>query len=414
MASPSSSSPTTPLLLKSPSSTSDSDFENNNNNNHHHHHHPCKVIIPMQIHKPVAILSGHVGSISSLALCGEFLLSASQSHDIIVWQHPDLRRFATFGHGHGSVKSLLALSNHVFTAHQDGHIRVWKLSRRSENLFRLLSTLPTTKDYLGNFLKQSNYVQTRRHHKKLWIQHADTISCLAVHNGVIYSGSWDKSIKVWRLSDFKCLESIKAHEDAINAVVAHKGLVYSASADGKIKIWKKDEKKSFLHCLKGVLERNKDVSWNSVIVCEDGRRRFVYGGGSDGSVVGWEEDEQQEQKEGWNLVCDINKAHEMAVLCLCSVGEMVCSGSADKSVGLWRRERGGGLVKVGVIRGHEGPVKCLQASRLGFGGGGEGGGGFMVYSGGLDKSLRVWWVSMESSEVKKDNDKKKDLRSLSY
>lgn len=154
------------------------------------------------------------------------------------------------------------------------------------------------------------------------------------------------------------------------------------------------------------------MSWNSVIVCEDGRRRFVYGGGSDGSVVGWEEGEQQQQKEGWNLVCDINKAHEMAVLCLCSVGEMVCSGSADKSVGLWRREWGGGLVKVGVIRGHEGPVKCLQASRLGFGG--SDGGGFMVYSGGLDKSLRVWWVSMESSEVKKDNDKKKDLRSLSY
>ncbi|KAM0954077.1 putative [Myosin heavy-chain] kinase transcription factor WD40-like family [Dioscorea sansibarensis] len=419
MASPpssSSSSPTAPLLLKSLSSTSDSDFENNNNNNnnnnqiHHHyqqqhHHHPCKVTIPMQIHKPVAILSGHVGSISSLALCGEFLLSASQSHDIIVWQHPDLRRFATFGHGHGSIKSLLALSNHVFTAHQDGHIRVWKLSPRSENLFRLLSTLPTTKDYLGNFLKQSNYVQTRRHHKKLWIQHADTISCLAVHNGVIYSGSWDKSIKIWRLSDFKCLESIKAHEDAINALVAHKSLVYSASADGKIKIWKKDEKKSS-HCLKGVLERNKDVSWNSVIVCEDRWRTFVYGGGSDGSVVGWEEDEQQQQQNGgWNLVCEMKKAHEMAVLCLCSVGELICSGSADKSVGLWRREWGGGLVKVGVIRGHEGPVKCLQASRHGFGGGG---GGFIVYSGGLDKSLRVWWVSMESSEVKKD------LRSMSY
>ncbi|KAJ0978902.1 hypothetical protein J5N97_014376 [Dioscorea zingiberensis] len=401
-------SPTTPLLLKSSSDT-DSDYYDNP--------HHCKLTMQIQFqiqspHKPLAILSGHVGAVSCLALCGEFVLSASQARDIIVWQQPDLRRFAKFGHGEGSVKALVAVANRVFTAHQDGHIRVWKVSRSSENVFRLLSTLPTTKDYLGNFMKQSNYVQTRRHHRKLWIQHSDSISCLAVHNGVIYSGSWDRSLKVWRLSDFKCLESIRAHEDAINGLVAHKGLIYSASADGKIKIWGKDRSKSS-HCLKGVLEGYRDVSWNSVILCEDGR--FVYGGGSDGRIAGWEEKYGETQQE-WKLVCDL-KAHEMSVLCLCSMGDLVCSGSADKSIVVWRRECGGGLLKIGVIRGHEGPVKCLQASSHSVGG------GFMLYSGGLDKSLRVWWVSMESSEVKQGEMvssnamqlmKNKDWRSLSY
>ncbi|KAF3650748.1 hypothetical protein FXO37_18320 [Capsicum annuum] len=43
------------------------------------------------------------------------------------------------------------------------------------------------------------------------VKHADSISCLAVYNGYIYSGSWGKSLKVWRTSDLKCLESIKAH-----------------------------------------------------------------------------------------------------------------------------------------------------------------------------------------------------------
>ncbi|KAA8519150.1 hypothetical protein F0562_013376 [Nyssa sinensis] len=295
-------------------------------------------------YRSLAVLSGHIGSVSCLAICGEFILSASQGKDIIVWQQPDLRQFTKFGHGDGSVKALVTVGNKVFTAHQDSRIRVWKVSRSSENIFRLVDTLPTTKDYLGKFMKQSNYVQTRRHHKRLWIEHADSISCLTVYNGLIYSGSWDKTLKVWRISDLKCLESIKAHDDAINGLVASKGIVYSASADGKIKAWGKEGKSS--HSLKGILEGHKDISLNSVIVSEDGR--LVYGGGSDG-------------------------------------------GSADKNISIWKRETNGGLCRVGVIRGHEGPIKCLQASPNSVGG------GFMLYSGSLDKSLRVWWVPKNST-----------------
>ncbi|XP_052193260.1 protein JINGUBANG [Diospyros lotus] len=334
-------------------------------------------------YKSLAVLSGHVGSVSCLALCGEFILSASQGKDIIVWQQPDLRQFTKFGQGDGSVKALVTVGNKVFTAHQDSRIRVWKVSRRSENVFRLVDTLPTTKDYLGKFMKQSNYVQTRRHHKRLWIEHADSISCLTVYNGLIYSGSWDKTLKVWRISDLKCLESIKAHDDAINGLVASKGIVYSASADGKIKAWGKEGNSS--HSLKGILEGHKDVSLNSVVVSDDGR--FVYGGGSDGFLVGWQ---GNREFSSWKIVCEV-KAHQMAVLCMCLMGDYLCSGSADKSIGIWKREFNGGICRVGRIRGHEGPVKCLQASPNGVGG------GFMLYSGSLDKSLRVWWVPKNSN-----------------
>ncbi|XP_059649168.1 protein JINGUBANG [Cornus florida] len=339
-------------------------------------------------YKSLAVLSGHIGSVSCLALCGEFILSASQGKDIIVWQQPDLRQFTKFGQGDGSVKALVTVGNKVFTAHQDSRIRVWKVSRRSENVFRLVDTLPTTKDYLGKFMKQSNYVQTRRHHRRLWIEHADSISCLAVYNGLIYSGSWDKTLKVWRVSDLKCLESIKAHDDAINGLVASKGVVYSASADGKIKAWGKEGKGS--HCLKGILEGHKDISLNSVIVSEDGR--VVYGGGSDGYLMGWL---GNEGFDSWKMVCEV-RAHEMAVLCVCLMGEFLCSGSADKSIGIWKREVNGGLFRVGVIRGHEGPVKCLQASPSSVGG------GCLLYSGSLDKSLRVWWVPKHSCKAEEE------------
>ncbi|PPD79057.1 hypothetical protein GOBAR_DD24024 [Gossypium barbadense] len=305
-------------------------------------------------------------------------LRASQGKDIIVWQQPDLRQFTKFGQGDGSVKALVAVGNKVFTAHQDSKIRVWKVSTSSENVFKLINTLPTTKDYLGKFMKQSNYVQTRRHHKRLWIEHADSISCLAVYNGLVYSGSWDKTLKVWRISDLKCLESIKAHDDAINSLVACKGIVYSASADGKIKAWGKHGNTS--HSLQGILEGHKDVSLNSVTVSEDGK--WVYGGGSDGYIMGWE---GNANFISWKLVSE-TKAHHMAVLCMCLMGEVLCSGSADKTIGIWKREAYGKLCKIGVINGHQGPIKCLQASPCNVGN------GFLLYSGGLDKTVRVWWV----------------------
>lgn len=351
----------------------------------------CKPFSGFQSYRSLAVLSGHAGSVSCLALCGEFILSASQGKDIIVWQQPDLRLFTKFGQGDGSVKALVTVGNKVFTAHQDSRIRVWKVSRSSENVFKLVDTLPTTKDYLGKFMKQKNYVQTRRHHKKLWIEHADSISCLTVYNGLIYSGSWDKTLKVWRISDLKCLESIKAHDDAINGLAASKGVVYSASADGKIKAWSKEgtdnkNSSSSLHSLKGILEGHKDVSLNSVVVSDDGK--WVYGGLSDGYLMGWE---GSKDFLSWKLVCEM-KAHGMAVLCVCLVrgGEILCSGSADKSIGIWKREAFGRICKVGFINGHEGPVKCLQASPSSIGG------GFLLYSGGLDRSLRVWWVPKQS------------------
>ncbi|KAK6140503.1 hypothetical protein DH2020_025750 [Rehmannia glutinosa] len=344
-----------------------------------------------QTYKSLAVLSGHVGSVSCLALCGEFILNASQGKDIIVWQQPDLKQFTKFGQGDGSVKALVTFGNKVFTAHQDSRIRVWKISRSSENVFRLIDTLPTTKDYLGKFMKQSNYVRTRRHHKVLWIEHADSISCLAVSNGLIYSGSWDKTLKIWRMSDFKCLESIKAHDDAINSLVASNGIVYSASGDGKIKAWGKDKAKikTTSHLLKGVLEGHKDMSLNSVVVSEDGS--LVYGGGSDGYVMGWL---GNKDFDSWNIICEV-KAHEMSVLCMCLMGEFLFTGSADKSICVWKREINGALFRCMVIKGHEGPVKCLQASPVRVGG------GFMLYSGSLDKSFRVWWVP----NYTEDNDK---------
>ncbi|CAD6270633.1 unnamed protein product [Miscanthus lutarioriparius] len=225
----------------------------------------------------LAVLRDHAGSVSSLSLCGEFLLSASTGGDIVVWQQPDLRRFARFDHGEngGSVKALAASGGRVFSAHQDGRVRVWRVSRRSrsQNAFKLIAALPTARDYLG---------------RRLWIEHADSISCLAVattvHNAaLLYSGSWDRTLKVWRITDLKCLDYILSHDDAVNTVAAGAGVVYSGSADGRVKAW---EKGKAPHFLQGVLVARDGVSWNALAVAASDHR--VYAAGSDSHIAGWD------------------------------------------------------------------------------------------------------------------------------
>ncbi|CAD6263796.1 unnamed protein product [Miscanthus lutarioriparius] len=172
------------------------------------------------------------------------------------------------GKNGGSVKALAAAGGRVFSAHQDGRVRVWRVSRRSrsENAFKLVAALPTARDYLGRVFRQANYVQTmaRRSHRCLWIKHADSISCLAVaatvHNtALLYSGSWDRTLKDWRIADLKCLEYIRAHDDAVNAVAAGAGVVYSGSANRRVKAW---EKGKASHFLQGVLVARDGVSWD--------------------------------------------------------------------------------------------------------------------------------------------------------
>ena len=130
----------------------------------------CKALAVLRdAHRPGA------GSVSCLSLCGEFLLSASTGSDIVAWQQPDLRLFARFGHGgEGAVKALAAAGGRVFSAHQDGRVRVWRVSRSSENAFKLVAALPTTRDYLGRVFRQASYVQAgprrgRRGGRRLWI-----------------------------------------------------------------------------------------------------------------------------------------------------------------------------------------------------------------------------------------------------
>ncbi|KAJ7967380.1 Myosin heavy chain kinase [Quillaja saponaria] len=349
------------------------------------------------------------GHIYSLAVYGDLLYTGSDSKNIRVWKK--MKDFTGFKSNSGLVKAIVISGDKIFTGHQDGKIRIWKFSPKNPSNHKRIGSLPTFRDYIKSSVNPKNYVEVRRHKNVIRIKHFDAVSSLSLNEeeGLLYSGSWDKTLKVWRITDSKCLESISAHDDAVNSVVAgFDCLVFTGSADGTVKVWRRETAvngKNTKHVLDRVLLKHEFAvnalavnRWSSVIYC----------GSSDGLVNFWDYDEKNRLLHGGVL-----RGHKVAVLCLTSAGNLVFSGSADKNICVWKREESGVHGCLSVLKGHTGPVKCIavveedeEEEILEE----ESDGNIIVkssddqrwrlYSGSLDKSVKVWSVSEKTPELR--------------
>ncbi|KAL3501254.1 hypothetical protein ACH5RR_035703 [Cinchona calisaya] len=359
-------------------------------------------------HHFLATLKGHTSYVFCLALAGKHLYSGSSNSEIRVWNHEsssqDFRPINNYSVAEGSsaVKSVVISGNKLFTAHNDHRIRVWKIDNdhiTDNKRYKCIATLPTLNDRCMRVLFAKNYVQVRRHKKSTWVHHVDTVSALALSQDgyLLYSASWDRTFKIWKTSDFKCLESVwNAHDDAINAiVVSNDGYIYTGSADRKIKVWKKLQQGNKQHSLVATLEKHKSAV-NALALSTDGS--VLYSGACDRSIVVWEKD----GSSGHMIVAGALRGHTEAILCLSVVSEnLVCSGSADKTVRIWRRGLGKRYSCLAVFEGHGGPVKCLIATKesninhpIHKNNSSSSGNSYLVYSGSLDCDIKVWkiWI----------------------
>ncbi|KAK9097995.1 hypothetical protein Syun_025040 [Stephania yunnanensis] len=292
------------------------------------------------------------GHIYSLACTGDLLYTGSDSKNIRVWKN--LKEFSGFKSASGLVKAIVISGEKIFTGHQDGKIRVWRISAKNAAIHKRVGTLPRLKDLIKSSIKPSNYVEVRRRRNALWIKHYDAISCLSLNEdqGLLYSGSWDKTLKVWRISDSKCLESINAHNDAVNSVVTgFDGLVFTGSADGTVKVWRREiQPKGTKHPLLNTLLKQESAV---TALAVNPSSSVLYAGSSDGVVNFWE------------------------------------LGRLTRRY-VWRRD-GGVHACLSVLTGHTGPVKCLGVEEDGESRGSDDQ-RWKVYSGSLDKSVKVWRV----------------------
>uniref|UniRef100_A0A1J3HX32 Transcriptional repressor TUP1 n=2 Tax=Noccaea caerulescens TaxID=107243 RepID=A0A1J3HX32_NOCCA len=368
---------------------------------------------PKALHRCITTLVGQTSSyISSLTLAGKRLYTGSNDGVVRLWNASTLETLAEASSsggdvitgergGGGAVKSLVILADKLFTAHQDQKIRVWKINyvveeeEVGDKKYMHLATMPTISDRFAKCLMPKNQVEIRRHKKASWVHHVDAVSGLALSRDgtILYSVSWDRTLKIWRTTDFKCLESItNAHDDAINAVeLSENGDIYTGSSDNRIKVWRKsvneenDKKnKNKKHSLVATFsEHNSGI--NALALSCYNERSLLHSGGSDGSILVWERDE-----EGGDInVVGVLRGHRESVLCLAVISDILCSGSADKKVRLWKCSATD-FSCLALLEGHRGPVKCLAGAIRDSGTQSET--SYYIYSGGLDSQIKVWQV----------------------
>lgn len=322
------------------------------------------------------------GHIYSLAAKNDILYTGSDSKNIRVWKN--MKEFAAFKSNSGLVKAIIISGDKIFTGHQDGKVRVWKTNPKNPSIHKRVGTFPTFFDIFKASIRPSSYVEVKRNRTALWIKHVDAISCLSIdqEEGLLYSASWDRTFKVWRIGNSKCIESVKAHDDAVNSVVVSvEGTVYTGSADGTVKVWKREQKgKVIRHALVQTL-LSQECAVTALADSNSGS--VVYCGSSDGLVNFWEREKKL-------VHGGVLKGHKLAVLCLSVAGNLVFSGSADKTICVWRRDASVHTC-LSVLTGHTGPVKCLAVEEDKESTSGDR--KCVIYSGSLDKSVKVWSVS---------------------
>lgn len=348
------------------------------------HHTPS----PSLLYHCIASLHRQDGTIFSIAATKGLVFTGSESSRVRAWRQPDCSERGHFKAADGEVRAILAHGNTIFTSHRDCRVRVWSVAASPEDFqAKKVATLPRRRRR-SIFSFPRGGPSTR---------HRDTISCMAYNHGegLLYTASWDRTVKAWRVSDGRCVDSFTAHEDQVNAVVVNQddGCVFTCSSDGAVKLWRRVYGQSS-HTLTMTLKfQPSPVNALALSSSPQNSSCFLYSGSSDGVINFWEKEKMSGRFNHGGFL----QGHRFAVLCLAAIEKLLFSGSEDTTIRVWRREEGSCFHEcLAVLDAHRGPVKCLAAALevekvvvMGF----------LLYSAGLDQTFKVWRIKIMPEEV---------------
>lgn len=345
------------------------------------------------LYQCLASLHRHEGIILSLALSKHLIFTGTKSRRIHAWKQPTCTKWGRIRASSGEVRAVLAHGQILFTAHGDCRVRAWGFTARESFQPRKMATIPRRNSFLVFPMKSPS-------------QHKDRISCLAYSHDekLLYTGSWDKTVKAWNIAENRCEDSFVAHEGPINGMVINQedGCVFTCSSDGSVKIWRRVFGESS-HILTMTLKFQLSPI-NALALSQSPSSCILYSGSSDGLINFWEKENTSGRFNHGGFL----QGHRFAILCLAAVADLVLSGSEDSTIRVWRREEMNCLHScLTVIEGHHGPVRCLVAT-LEKESSVE---GLLVYSTSLDQTLKVWRVRVyQKEEMSLENPNRDDQK----
>eukprot|EP01134_Creolimax_fragrantissima_P000848 CFRG0848T1 len=187
--------------------------------------------------------------------------------------------------------------------------------------------------------------------------HSRAVFYVQLEDTVLYSGSFDNTIKVWNLASGSCLKSIVAHDSGVSCLRCEHDIIVSGSSDNTLKIWPKDLSKC-LHTLRGHSAEVTSLYHNG---------KTVVSGSCDNTIRKW--DVQT------GTLLNTLYGHSDYVISLMFDAKIIVSGSYDKTVKIWDFDTG---ANIKTLNGHAGGIKCIKFDRK------------YIVSASEDRTVRVW------------------------
>ncbi|CAM6093625.1 unnamed protein product [Calypogeia fissa] len=245
-------------------------------------------------------LEGHRDYVTALAVCGDYLLSASFDKTIRVWSLEDNALRQTL-EGHSIVVMALAVDHNTsrcFSGDTGGKICAWKIGEGIAE--PLLAT---------------------------WQDHDDWrytgVASLAVSvDEILYSGSGDRTIKAWSLQNFSQLGTMEGHKGLVSALLVDGELLYSGSWDGTIRVWWRNDQ-SLVAVLGGNTTSNPSLGGVRTLCMSDS---FLFAGRDSGAIQVWRDEE----------CLTTVKAHDTVVSSVYVEGDFLYTGSWDEQIKAWQ------------------------------------------------------------------------------
>ncbi|GKU87756.1 hypothetical protein SLEP1_g2101 [Rubroshorea leprosula] len=240
-------------------------------------------------------LQGHLDCVTGLAVGGGFLLSSSFDKSVKVWSLQDYSHVHTFkGHEH-KITAIVCVDEEkpfCITSDSGGGIFFWSI------------TVPLGQEPSKKWYEQKDW--------RFSGIHAMAVS----ENGYLYTGSGDKSIKVWSLQDGTLSCTMTGHKSVVSTLTLSDGILYSGGWDGTIRLWSLGD-----HSLLTVLGENTPGSMTPVLAL-GADQHILVAAHENGSIKVWRDD------IFWKSI----QIHNNSIFAIDMDGQWLFTGSWDKTV----------------------------------------------------------------------------------